>query len=156
MVYIWTPVPGAGQYQIQVAWNSTVIYEYYNDSSVCVNNTCLARPADVLGDASYSWRMRAYVGGVWQSASPWQAFVVSTGSGSGFNSSFNTNHTGWNILKGSWIHENSAYFTTLGVAGKASTIYYNARYSTLTYEVRMKRDGMNACANAIMIRGDAV
>jgi len=156
LAYIWTPVPNAGQYQIQVALNSVVFLEYYYDTTVCAGDNCLARPGNILGDASYTWRMKAYVGGVWQTASAWQAFVVSTGNGTGFNSSFNTDHAGWNILKGTWIHESSAYFTTLGVPGKASTITYDAHFSTLTYEVRMKRAGMDACANAIIVRGDAV
>ncbi len=158
IAYIWTTVSGAVNYQIQVMKGSTIILEYFYDSTNCSSGTCVARSGGKLSNSTYSWRMRAYVGGAWKALSAWQVFVVSVPPLPvvGFNSSFNSDHAGWSILKGTWNHESSAYFTTLGVLGKASTIAHQTNYATLTYEVRMKRTGSDSCANAILIRGDAV
>jgi len=156
LMYLWVAVSSATEYQLQVRDSSlTVILSDYYDSTDCSYGTCLARPGDILSDDDYTWRMRAYVSGTWRDWSSWQAFTVETGTGTGFYSNFNSNHSGWSILKGTWSHESSAFFTTWGVSGRASTIAHSNNYSTLTYEVRMKRSGLDACANAIIIRGDA-
>jgi len=158
LMYLWVAVSSATEYQIQArdSSSSTVLNEYY-DSTDCSSGTCLARPGDILSDDDYSWRARAYVSGTWRNWSSYQSFTVDTdGTGTGFSSNFNSNHSGWSILKGTWSHESGAYFTTWGVAGKAASIAHSNNYSTLTYEVRMKRLGSsNSCANALLIRGDA-
>jgi len=157
LMYLWVAVSSATEYQIQARDSSwtTILNDYY-DSTYCSAGTCLAQPGDILSDDDYTWRMRAYVSGTWRNWSSWQAFTVETGTGTGFYSNFNSNHSGWSILKGTWSHESGAYFTTMGVLGKAASIAHSNNYSTLTYEVRMKRSGYsNSCANALLIRGDA-
>jgi len=158
LMYLWVAVSSAAEYQIQARDSSltTILSDYY-DSTYCSAGTCLAQPGDILSDDDYSWRMRAYVSGTWRDWSSWQEFTVDTaGTATGFYSNFNSSHSGWSILKGTWSHESGAYFTTWGVAGKAASIAHSNNYSTLTYEVRMKRSGSgNSCANALLIRGDA-
>ncbi len=95
------------------------------------------------------------VGGVYQTFSAWQSFTVSVPE-TGFYSPFTTDAFGWVVHKGTWILESSNFITTAGVAGYASTISHTDDYSTLTYEVRMKRAGCVGCVNVLAIRGNPV
>lgn len=158
IIYIWTAVSGATQYQLQVYQDATVILSKAYASSVCISGTCAVRHDIDLPNAAYTWRVRAQVGGVWQAYSPWQSFSVAVAVvvPDGFNSPFTSNAEDWVIHKGLWYLEGSNYFTTVGVAGKASSISHLNDYSTLTYEVRMKRTGCTGCANVIIIRGNPV
>jgi len=155
IIYIWTSVNGATRYQIQVQQGSnTMLYKVY-PSSVCAGGTCSIRHDIDLSNATYKWRVRAWVGGVWKNYTLWQEFIVSVPVPmAGFYSPFTDNADGWVIHKGTWSLEGSNYFTTVGVASKAATVSHTSNYSTLTYEVRMKRDGCVSCANVIAIRGN--
>ncbi len=155
IVYIWTAVPGATQYQLQVYRGATRILNKSLNSTVCVSGTCSFRHERDLENANYKWRVRATVGGVAQAYSPWQSFTVSVPvPPSGFYSPFTTDALGWVIHKGLWYLENSNYFTTVGVNGKVSSISYADDYSTLTYEARVRREGCAGNANVIAIRGN--
>ena len=120
---------------------------------MCVSGTCSFRHDVDLSNASHTWRVRALVGGVWRAYSPWQTFSVSLPV-TGFNSPFTSNATDWVKHKGVWTLEGSDYFTTVGVASKASSISHINNYSSLTYEARMKRTGCDGCANVLIIRGN--
>ncbi|MBN1149552.1 MAG: DUF333 domain-containing protein [Anaerolineales bacterium] len=73
---------------------------------------------------------------------------------SGFNSSFNVNHNKWAVISGKWKHELVSYYTTIGLANKWSTIAFNAPYSPLTFEARLRRKGSDdSWANHLAIRG---
>jgi hypothetical protein len=148
-------VDSASQYEYQVYFGATQILDQVADASVCVSGTCSVMPAVDLSAASYTWRIRALVGGVYQPFSSSQAFTVVL-EPTGFYSPFTSDAAGWVIHKGTWSLESSNYFTTTGVAGKASTISHINDYSTLTYEVRMKRTGCVGCANTLAIRGNPV
>ena len=158
LMYLWVAVSSATEYQLQVRDSSlTNILNDYYDSTDCSAGTCLAQPGDILSDDDYSWRMRAYVSGTWKDWSSYQSFTVDTdGTGTGFHSNFNSNHSGWSILKGSWSHVSSSYFKTAGAGDQFSSIKHSGSYTTLTYEVKMKRDGCGGCSNAIIIRGNGV
>jgi hypothetical protein len=153
IVYLWTSVSGATQYQLQVYQDATVLLNATYAASVCVSGTCAVRHDIDLSNGAYMWRVRAMVGGVWMTFSPYQAFTVSV-EVTGFYSPFTSNALDWVVHKGLWYLEGANYFTTVGVAGRASTISHLNNYSTLTYEVRMKRTGCNGCANVIAIRGN--
>ena len=153
IIYIWSAVDGATQYEYQLYFGTTQILDQVADASVCVSGTCSVMPAVDLSAASYTWRVRALVGGVYQPYSASQAFTVVVES-TGFSSSFTTDAIGWVVHKGTWSLEGSNYITTTGVVGKAATISHTSDYSTLTYEVRMKRTGCIGCANVLAIRGN--
>jgi hypothetical protein len=152
VIYIWTSVSGATKYQLQVYQGATQILNKVVGSAVCVSGTCAFRHDIDLPNAAYTWRVRAMVGGAWLTYSPGQAFTVSIVS-TGFYSPFTTPED-WVMHKGAWYLEGSNYFTTVGLAGKASSISHINDYSTLTYEVRMKRTGCASCANVLAIRGN--
>jgi hypothetical protein len=161
IVYIWTEVPGATQYQLQIYQNTTRILNTALNATVCVSGTCSYRHDIDLGNSAYTWRVRATIGGVIQAFSQWQAFTVSVPiPTTGFYSPFTLDATGWVVQSGAWNLEASNYLTTVGVAGKnpgyTATISHLTDYSTLTYEVRMRRDGCAGNANALIIRGNPV
>lgn len=157
IIYIWTEIPGATAYQLQVYRNATRILNKSLNASACISGTCSFRHDSDLENATYSWRVRATVGGAAQAFSPWLSFTVSVPAPpAGFYSTFTSDALGWVIHKGLWYLENSNYFTTVGVPGYASTISHLEDYNTLTYEVRMKRDGCAGNSNVIIIRGDPV
>ncbi len=76
IIYIWTAVSGATKYQVQVYRGATLILNRGLASTVCVSGTCSFRHNVDLPNASYTWRVRAMVGGVWQAFSTWRAFSV--------------------------------------------------------------------------------
>jgi hypothetical protein len=91
----------------------------------------------------------------WSAYSAWLNFSVSS-AGSGFDSQFNGSKTGWYTPTGDptvW-NVNSTYLYTSGAAdGNATTIYYNAHFSSLDYAVKLKRIGVDD-NNYLMFRGD--
>ena len=155
IIYIWTSVSGATKYQVQVYRGATLILYKGFGSTVCVSGTCSFRHDVDLPNASYTWRVRAMVGGIWQAFSPWQAFSISLPD-TGFFSPFTSDAVDWMVHKGLWALEGSNYITTAGVASKASSISHINDYSALTYEARMKRTGCVECANVLIIRGNPV
>ncbi len=155
IIYIWTAVPDAAQYQVQVYQNSVLKLNKIFSSSVCGAGTCSVRPGILLANGTYAWRVRAIIDGANQPFSAWQSFTVNVPS-AGFYSPFTTNANGWTVHNGTWILESSNYFTTTGLAGKAVTISHTGTYSTMAYQARMKRDGCAGCANVLAIRGNPV
>ncbi|MEW5941057.1 MAG: hypothetical protein AB1750_15425 [Chloroflexota bacterium] len=157
VVYIWTAVSGAAQYEYQVAQGGTVFWDQAADASVCVAGTCSVMPALDLANGSYAWRVRALIGGTYQAFSAWQAFTVSVPTEpAGFYSAFTSDAAGWVVHKGVWALESSNYYATPGVSGKVSSISHVNDYTTLTFEARMKRTGCTGCANTLNIRGNPV
>ncbi len=156
IVYIWTAVDGATTYELQAVQGGTAVVDQLVDSTACVAGTCSAMPVVDLANAAYNWRVRAVIGGVYQTFSPWQAFSVNSADTSGFYSPFTSEMNGWVAHKGTWSLESSNYLTTLGVSAKAATISHVNDYSTLTFEVRMRRYGCAGCANVLAIRGNPV
>lgn len=147
--YKWTPVTGATQYQYQLVKGSTTVYTKTVPASACTATACSNTPATALSFASYNWRARALVGGVWNSYSAYKAFKVVKG----FDSQFNGNKTGWSAVKGVWTLSKGAFSTT----GTPKNSWHSARHSdsypTLTYEARLKRTVCPWCANHLAIRG---
>lgn len=155
VIYIWTEVAGATQYQIQVYQDTTRVLNKTLGSAVCVSGTCSFRHDIDLGNAKYNWRVRATVGGALQAYSPWVYFTVSAVTPpTGFYSPFTGDALGWAVHKGLWYLENSDFFTTTGAAGYIASISHTGDFSTFTYEARMRRDGCAANANALAIRGN--
>ncbi len=156
IVYIWTGVSGATKYQLQLERGGEYLISREFSASICTSGTCSVKPALILSDGNYNWRVRTYTSGSYQSYSAWQSFTVSTASEEGFYSSFNNNAEGWVVHKGTWFLDNGAYYATHGVEGRAATISHLDSYSTLTFEARMKRSGCPGCANVLAIRGNPI
>jgi len=154
VIYIWTPVNNATKYQLQVFRELSLIYNQEFDASVCKAGTCSVNPNTLLANRIFKWQVRAYVGGAYQAFSPKMRFTVDSPLVSGFDSTFNTNADGWVVHKGTWQLEGSNYYATTGIAGYVSSISHTDTFSTLTYQVRMKRAGCTGCANALIIRGN--
>lgn len=161
IVYVWAAVTGATQYQLQVYQGTTPVMNRTLGATVCVSDSCTTRHNADLPNGTYQWRIRAYVGGIARAYSSWQTFTVSvTVPATGFFSPFTTDALGWAVHSGVWNLESSNYLTTTGVAGVnpgyTATISHMVDYSTLTYEVRMKREGCAGNSNALIIRGNPV
>jgi len=82
--------------------------------------------------------------------------VANFRASTGFNSQFTSNANGWTPLKGAWSVVSSNYYKTVGAGDQFSSTKHSGSYSTLTYEVKMKRDGCAGCSNAVIIRGNGV
>lgn len=75
--------------------------------------------------------------------------------GSNFSNNFNSSASGWSAAKGSWALSSSAYYRSLGLAGKIASAKHTGKYGDLTYTVKMKRTGTCvSCANRVIIRGN--
>lgn len=161
IVYVWSAVPGATVYQLQVAQGATILMSKNPGSAACVSDACSTRFGTDLVNGTYQWRMRAYVGGAWQTYSSWQSFTVSVPVPStGFYSPFTSDALDWVVHGGVWNLEGSNYLTTTGISGVnpgyTATISHKTDYSTLTYEARLKREGCAGNSNALIIRGNPV
>jgi len=74
--YKWTKVLGATNYQFQL-WNgTTLVYTKSVGTAVCGTTTCSKTPTEVLGYATYKWRVRAKIDGVWKAWSAYKNFTV--------------------------------------------------------------------------------
>lgn len=74
--YAWKKVAGATQYQYQLLRGSTAVYTQTVGSSVCVSSVCSSTPTALLSYSSYTWRVRAYVNGVWKAYSTKMVFSI--------------------------------------------------------------------------------
>jgi len=70
----------------------------------------------------------------------------------GFSTHF-ANMNNWTVRKGEWTIKKGTYLFTNGKRKRFSSVSYNAKYSTLTYKVKMKRLGSRKWPNNIIIRG---
>jgi hypothetical protein len=161
IVYVWSVVPGATQYHLQVMQGTTVIMNKYPGAAACVSDSCTVRHNADLANGTYKWRMRAFVAGLWRTYSDWQSFTVSVPvTTTGFYSNFTSDALDWVVHSGVWNLQLSNYLATTGVPGidpgYTATISHKTDFSTLTYEVRMKREGCAGNSNALAIRGNPV
>jgi hypothetical protein len=76
----------------------------------------------------------------------------------GFNSQFTANASGWSAVKGTWtVDTRTGMYTTSGAPNsKLHSVKHVYDYTTLTYEVRMKRTVCASCGNFIVIRGTSI
>ncbi len=72
--------------------------------------------------------------------------------GPDFTSDFDADAFGWSQVKGNWSIVSSTY-STPGIVNRWSSIVHKDPYTTLDFQVRMKRQGCLTCANAIIVRG---
>jgi len=92
-----------------------------------------------------------------QSGCEWNAtsnsdWITIDSSGSGFNSDFNSNASGWTQHSGTWTVGSGSY-NTPGVVGYYASASQDGNYSNFTYRTSVKREGLDTNANSIFIRG---
>jgi hypothetical protein len=151
--YSWSMVTGATQYEFQLnnAATSALVYDKIADSTACSGATCTRTPGTVLPLANYKWRVRAYVGGAWKTWSAYKNFTIAAPV-AGFNSTFNSDASGWTPLNGSW-YPASGFYQVTGIANNFVTSKHSDNYSVFTYSVRMKATGCSTCAHGIFFNG---
>jgi hypothetical protein len=73
----------------------------------------------------------------------------------GFNSQFGANASGWTAVKGTWaVNTTSGMYITYGAPNNTwHSVKHANNYTTLTYEVKMKRTTCATCQNFVVIRG---
>jgi hypothetical protein len=152
--YAWTKVAGATLYQYYIYKGITLIYAKTIPASTCgVTVNCLNTPAPVLPIATYTWKVRALVGGIWSAFSPLQLFNL-VRLGPAFNSTFTSNALGWVPVNGTWGRTTTGYYYTPGVSNFFASARNSNYYGPLTFQVRLKRVGScTSCGNYIIIRG---
>jgi len=76
----WTKVSSASNYQLQL-WKGSVLYYTISMAATACGGSatnCLRTPSTVLSSGSYSWKVRAMVGGVWSAYSILKGFSLGT------------------------------------------------------------------------------
>jgi len=147
--YKWTKVNNATAYRFQL-WQGTTMVYTKTAVPTCGTATCTQTPSEVLGYKSFKWRVRAKVGGVWRPWSEYKYFIVAAG----FNSQFTSNANGWAAHKGQWVVDSGHYKASPPTAGAFSSASHSGKYSTQTYEARMKMTGCTfGCTAHLSIRG---
>jgi subtilisin family serine protease len=148
--YTWTKILGATQYQYVLYKGAALYYAKTVTIPVCGATTCTNTPTNILPNGSYTWKVRALVGGLWKAYSAGKVFTVAAVAG--FNSQFTSDAAGWTPQKGSWSLGNGFYLSPGLVDSNVSSAHIN-NYPTLTYEVKMMRTGGYYYANYIHFRG---
>jgi PKD repeat protein len=76
--FTWTKVSAANQYLLEVYYYSPGKYVVSQviTSPTCTSKTCSFKPAVMLKNGTYKWRVRAGISGVWGKSSAWRAFRV--------------------------------------------------------------------------------
>jgi hypothetical protein len=149
--YKWSKVAGATSYRYQLMKGATLVYTKTAPATACTTTACTSTPTTVLSAGAYKWRVQALVGGAWKPYSAYKAFSVN-GPTSGFDSQFTSDAAGWTKLNGTWTVSGGSYQTP-GLSGLITSAAHSNNYSTLTYEVRMRRTGCTSCVNSIYFRG---
>ncbi len=148
--YKWTLVTGATKYHLEIYRGTTRIFTSVYLGSAC-GTVCSFKPDKTLGyNVAYKWRVRAMKYGTWK---PWSVFKTFTVSG--FNSTFNANSNGWTVVDGPWWRTSTGWYRTGGSEGNVVSTVRQYSYSTLDYQVRLRRSGTECdnCANYLYIRG---
>jgi len=74
--YKWSKIAGAIQYQYQLWKGAKLVYTKLVPASACKGVICSNTPTNILGAATYQWKVRARVKGVWKNYSDFQTFTV--------------------------------------------------------------------------------
>jgi hypothetical protein len=149
--FTWTLISNATSYSYTVYKGTATLYSRTVASSACGSSTtyCADTPSTILNSGAYTWKVRAYAGGVWNAYSAVKSFTVST---TAFNSQFTSENTGWSAVSGTWSRS-SGYYQAAGVANSIISSKHNNTYGTMTYEVKMKRTGCATCGNVLFFNG---
>ena len=147
--YQWTRINGATKYQVQVFKGTTRVISKTVKASACDAITCATIPTTTLGNGTYTWNVRAYIGGVWTDYSSPKAFIISKS----FNANFNGSLSGFAKMSGATWSVTSTALYTRGLAGKYSSAFRNKNiYDKLIFAASVKREGNIDDLNCLVVR----
>jgi C1A family cysteine protease len=147
--FSWSKVSSATKYQFSVYKGSSQKYTKTITSSSCSSSNCSNTPTTVLPLGSYTWKVRAYIGGVWQGYSASTSFTVAASTA--FDSEFTSNASGWTKVHGSWSVASGYYRAT--DSGFWATSKHSNTYGTMTYQVKLKRTGTDYNTQGLIFDG---
>ena len=149
--YTWTKLSGAALYRYALYQGTTLKYALTVNPTTCGSSstTCSNTPATVLSNGAYTWKVRAYMGGVWNAYSANKSFTVAS---SAFVSQFTSDASGWIPQNGSWSVA-SGFYQTPGLANKYVSSRHKYNYDTFTYQVKLSRTGCEFCSYGIYFNG---
>jgi subtilisin family serine protease len=150
----WSKVPAATYYQFYLYKGAALVYAKTVAASTCgATSICYNTPTTVLPVASYSWKVRAVVGGTWRAFSALKLFSITT-YGPAFASTFTSDALGWSAVYGAWARSSTGFYWTPGIVNNFASAKHANYYGPLTYQAKMKRFGScTGCANFLIIRG---
>jgi hypothetical protein len=73
----WTKIYEVEKYQLTLLRGTRLIYTITVPASACGATQCTKTPTTSLSSGAYTWKVRAFTGGRWQSSSPSLAFKIS-------------------------------------------------------------------------------
>ena len=147
--YQWTRINGATKYQVQVFKGTTRVISKTVKASACDAISCATIPTTTLGNGTYTWNVRAYIGGVWTDYSSPKAFIISKS----FNANFNGSLSGFAKMSGATWSVTSTALYTRGLAGKYSSAFRNKNiYDKLIFAASVKREGNIDDLNCLVVR----
>jgi len=154
-IYKWSTVTGATQYSFSAYKGTTLIYSKTVASSACGSDplSCYYQPTNVLSSGAYTWKVRAFVGGVWKAYSSSKSFTVSTSTA--FNSQFTSDASGWTPLNGTWSL-GSGYYQSSGLTDKFVTSKHSNSYNLFSYEARLSRTDSSGYSYGVFFNGSAL
>lgn len=149
--FTWSRVDGADAYRYEVRKaGGSVLFTQSVNPSACGSLACSDMSPQSLEDGEYTWRVQSQVGGVWSDYSPDRYFYIIPAS---FESQFTNETDGWATVNGSWSLYSGVYQTE-GLVNKATSIRHVDNYPSLTFEIRLDRDGSDpAYSNFLFVRG---
>ena len=145
--YTWTKLSGAALYRYALYQGTTLKYALTVNPTTCGSSStiCSNTPATVLSNGAYTWKVRAYMDGVWKAYSANMSFTVAS---TAFVSQFTSDASGWIPQNGSWSVA-SGFYQTSGLTNKFVSSRHKYNYDTFTYQVKLSRTGCAACAYGI-------
>lgn len=142
--FTWSRIVNATQYSYTLYKGSTTVYTKTVPTASCGTSTttCSNTPSTILADATYTWKVRAYVGGTWQIYSPIITFklisipTISLPTGTISDSTpqykwsriLNATQYSFTLLKGS----STVYTKTVPVSSCTSTVCTNTPTTVLS------------------------
>jgi len=161
--YTWTAVLDATTYDLYVDNNLAQTLTATEANCDGGTGNCSATPARNLKAGIHTWKVitRNDYG---SATSAVQSFTQ-TSALFGFDVQLNGNMSGLYGTQGTWaVNSTSLYSNMLaritipGTTGPhyQASIYYNANFSNLDYQVRVMRTGCDSCASKMFFRGDGI
>ncbi len=158
--YKWTRISGATQYQYSVYKSGVLKYTKTVLSGSCgaTAGICMNTPATVLTAGGYTWKARAYVGGVWRAWSAAKSFTIgSTLPKAGFFES-TTGDEFYVVPTRNGVDNFAVYFTACGAYWKVTHLpvvpisskkfaFTGAFYANGTFTTASQASGQDGLTN---------
>ncbi len=138
--FIWSKLDTASHYNIKIYHQDEVLVETTVSKSVCGATNCSFTNDTDMASGEFFWQVSAFIDGTWYEYTPLQHFA---------------NTSEWHSINGHWNKTSTSIFSTQGITDEVhSSIAKDGSFTTLTFEVKMKRLDCGTCANYLIVRGD--